>query len=89
MQVFQAKKEKTLLKVLAVVQEEEISGRSDKKSSLQAESPIREDARLRLGQVVLCSAGPTVYERYTFTVVGMHLCLQVKPKFHAGLSTRP
>ena len=39
-----AKKERALLKVLAVVQEEEISGRPDKESSLQAECPTRAEA---------------------------------------------
>lgn len=86
---FQAKRERTLLKVLTVVQEEEISGRSDKESSFQAEFPVREDAQLRLEQVVLCSVGPMVYEWCAFTVLGMHLCLPVKTKLHAHLPTQP
>lgn len=83
---FQAKRERTLLKVLTVVQEEEISGRSDKESSLQAEFSVREGAQLRLE---LCSVGPMVYERCAFTVLGVHLCLPVKTKFHAHLPTQP
>lgn len=68
---FQAKGKRTLLKVLTVVREEEISGRSGKDSSLQAESSIRADAHLRLGHVLLCGAAPMVYEQDTVTGIGM------------------
>ena len=86
---FQAKKEHTLLKALTVVQEEEVSDRSDEESTFRQNPPSREDAPPRLGQVALCSACPTVCEWYALTVVGMHLCLQGKAQFHAGLAARP